>query len=230
MFSYAPGRNICYLRVMNIEKTVYFVRHAQSVDNAAPVFQSLDSPLSDTGIRQAKLVAGRLSKLSFEALIASPLQRAKETAAIVAQATGMEPEYSNLFVERIRTARIDGKPYDDKKANALWRDWQKSFYTPSIRIADGESFDDLIGRADAALAYLKDRTERTLAVVTHGLFVRTIVVRVLVGDLLSGELFRRFQPVTSMENTGITVLRYHGAFEEEPCWRLWTHNDCAHLE
>jgi glucosyl-3-phosphoglycerate phosphatase len=215
---------------MNIEKTVYFVRHAQSVDYAAPVFQSLDSPLNETGLRQARLVAGRVSKVSFEALIASPLQRAKETAAIIAQETGMEPEYSNLFVERIRTARIDGKPYDDKEANALWRDWQKDFYTPGIRIADGESFDALIGRADAALAFLKDRVKRSLAVVTHGLFVRTIVARVLLGDLLSGELFQRFQRKTSMENTGLTVLRYHGAFEDEPCWRLWTHNDRAHLD
>src|SRR6516165_7849229 len=164
---------------MNIEKTVYFVRHAQSVDNAAPVFQSLDSPLSETGKRQAQLIAGRVAKLSFEALIASPLRRAKETAVIIAQAAGMEPEYSNLFVERIRTARIGGKPYDDKEANALWRDWQKDFYAPSARMTDSESFGDLIERADAALAFLKDRTERSLTVVTHGLFVRTIVARVL---------------------------------------------------
>jgi probable phosphoglycerate mutase len=215
---------------MNIEKIVYFVRHAQSEDNAAPVFQAPDSPLSETGRRQAQLIARRLSKLPFDALIASPLRRAKETADIIAEALGREPEYSDLFVERIRTARIDGKPYSDQEANALWRDWQKNFYVPGIRMADGESFDDLIKRADAALSFLKNRAERSLAVVTHGYFVRTIVARVLLGDLLPGEVFKRFQQMTSMENTGLTVLRYHGAFEEEPCWRLWTHNDHAHLE
>jgi broad specificity phosphatase PhoE len=215
---------------MNIEKTVYLARHAQSEDNAAPVFQALDSPLSETGLRQAQLVARRLTKLSFEVLIASPLRRAKETAAIIAQATGRAPEYSNLFVERIRTSRIDGKPYDDKDASALWRDWQNDFYTPGIRMAEGESFDDLIGRAGAALAFLKGRAERSLVVVTHGLFVRAIVAQVLLGDLLSREAFRRFQRVTSMENTGLTVLRYHDAFEDEPCWRLWTLNDHAHAD
>jgi broad specificity phosphatase PhoE len=158
------------------------------------------------------------------------LRRAKETAEIIALTTGREPEYSALFVERMRTGRIDGKPYNDKEANALWRDWQKDFYTPGMQLADGESFDDLIRRADAALAFLEARTEQSLAVVTHGLFVRTIVARVLLGDFLSGEVFRRFQRVTSMENTGLTAVRYHGAFEEEPCWRLWTHNDHAHLE
>jgi broad specificity phosphatase PhoE len=215
---------------MAIEKIVYLVRHAQSEDNAAPVFQALDSPLSETGHRQARLVAGRLAKIPFEALIASPLRRAQQTAEIIAQATGAEPEYSHLFVERIRTTLIGGKPYSDKEANALWRDWQKDFYKPGIRMADGESFDDLMGRADAALAFLKDRSERLLAVVTHGYFTRTVVARVLLGDLLSAEIFKRFQRTTSMENTGLTVLRYHGAFEEEPCWRLWTHNDHAHIE
>jgi 2,3-bisphosphoglycerate-dependent phosphoglycerate mutase len=215
---------------MDIEKTVYFVRHAQSVDNAAPVFQSLESPLSETGLRQARLIAGRVSKLSFEALIASPLRRAKETAAIIAQATGMAPEYSELFVERIRTPLIGGKPYNDREASALWRDWQKDFYTPGIRMVQGESFGDIIERADAALAFLKARTERSLVVVTHGYFARTVIARVLLGDLLSGELFQRFQRLTSMENTALTILRYHGAFEEEPCWRLLTHNDCAHLD
>jgi broad specificity phosphatase PhoE len=214
---------------MTAEKTVYFVRHAQSEDNAAPVFQALESPLSEAGRRQAHLIAGRLTKLPLEALIASPLRRAKETAEIVAKAIGKEPEYSNLFVERIRTARIDGKPYSDLEANALWRDWQKDFYKPGIRMAGGESFDDLIGRADAALAFLKGRQEGSLAVVAHGYFVRSIVARVLLGDLLSAAIFDRFQRMTSMENTGLTVLHYRGAFEEEPCWRLWTHNDHAHL-
>jgi broad specificity phosphatase PhoE len=193
------------------------------------VFQALDSPLSETGRRQAQLVAARLSKLPFEALIASPLRRAKETAEIIAQAVGKEPEYSNLFVERIRTARIDGKPYSDMEASKLWRDWQIDFYKPGIRMAEGESFDDIIGRADAALAFLKGRAERQAAVVAHGYFVRAIVARVLLGNLLSAAIFESFQRITSMENTGLTVLHYRGAFEEEPCWRLWTHNDHAHL-
>jgi probable phosphoglycerate mutase len=215
---------------MKIEKTVYFVRHAQSEDNAAPVFQSKNSPLSEIGRRQAQRVAGRLSKLPFEAIIASPQRRAKETAETIAQATGKELKYSELFVERIKPARIDGKTHGDEEANALWRDWTKSLYTPGMRVEDGENFDDLIIRADTALAFLKDRAEPSLVVVTHGYFLRTMVARVLLGDSLSGEVFRRLQRVWSMENTGLTVLRYHDAFEEECCWHLWIHNDHAHLD
>jgi len=212
-----------------VEKIVYFVRHAQSDDNVAPVFQSPSSPLSEKGKRQAERIAERISKLHFGALIASPFERAKQTAQAIARATGRNVEYSDLFVERVKPTYIDGKPYTDQKANKLWRDWQKSLYTSGARAEDGENFDDLLTRAGKALAFLSDRRERSLIVVTHGYFLRTIVARVLLGSTLSGEAFRQLQKAAAMENTGLTVLRYHGGFEEEPSWRLWIYNDHAHL-
>jgi probable phosphoglycerate mutase len=212
-----------------IEMTVYFVRHGQSQANVAPVFQAPDSPLSEIGHRQAERIAERVSKLPVEALIASPFRRSSETAEAIAKMTGMEVEYSELFVERIKPTCINGKPYDDEAANAIWRHWDKSLYTPGKRVLDGENFDDLVERADNALAFLRKRPERSLVVVTHGYFLRTILARVLWGEMISGDAFKRFQRTASMENTGVTVLRYQGGFEEEPSWRLWTYNDHAHL-
>ena len=211
------------------KKIVYFVRHGQSADNVAPVFQSPDSPLNDTGKQQAESIAKRVSKLSFDALIASPFERAKQTAEAIAKATDKKVEYSELFVERIKPTYINGKPYTDEKANTLWKEWEKSLYTPSMRAEDGENFDDLIARADKALTFLQNKTEQSLVVVTHGYFLRTIVARVLLGNLLSGEAFRNIQRTTTMENTGITVLQYRESFEEKPAWHLWIYNDHAHL-
>ncbi|HUC31510.1 MAG TPA: histidine phosphatase family protein [Candidatus Paceibacterota bacterium] len=215
---------------MEIEKTVYFVRHGQSADNISPVFQSPNSPLNEKGREQAKSIAARVSGLSFDALIASPFERAKETAEIISVATGKEPEYSDLFVERIKPTAINGKSYKDEAANILWRDWEKSLYTSGMHVEDGENFDAIIARADKALAFLRDRTEKSIVVVTHGYFLRTIIARVLIGDLLTGEIFKRFQHGASMENTGMSVLRYQSAFEQESRWRLWIYNDHAHLD
>jgi len=212
-----------------IQKTVYFVRHGQSEDNVAPVFQSPNSPLNEKGRKQAESIADRVSKLSFDALIASPFERAKQTAEAIAKATGKQPEYSELFVERVKPTYINGKPYTDEKANTLWREWEKSLYTPGLHTEDGENFDDLIARADKALAFLQNRPEQSLVVVTHGYFLRTIVARVLLGNLLSGEAFRNIQRTAAMENTGLTVLQYRDSFEEKPAWRLWIYNDHAHL-
>jgi broad specificity phosphatase PhoE len=212
-----------------MQKIVYFVRHGQSTDNVLPVFLAPDSPLNERGKQQTEKIADRISRLAVEALIASPFQRAKETAEAIQRVTGKTPEFSDLFVERIKPTRINGKPYTDTKANTAWREWEKSLYTPGMRVEDGENFDDLVARADKALAFLSDRREKTLTVVTHGYFLRTIVARVLLGDLLSGEAFRRFQKAATMENTGLSVLRYHGGSEGEASWRLWIYNDHAHL-
>jgi probable phosphoglycerate mutase len=211
-----------------MEKIVYFVRHGQSVGNAAAVFQHPDSPLNETGKRQAACVAGRISKLAVQALLSSPFQRAQDTVATIAQATGLTPEYCALFVERMKPSCIDGKPFADEEAHAIWTEWSRSLHTPGMRVKDGENFDDLIARADAAFAYLTARDEASIAVVTHGYFLRTMVARAVLGDMLSGEVFKRFQRVAGMENAAITAMRYQET-SGEPAWRVLIYNDYAHL-
>jgi len=213
---------------LNMEKTIYFVRHGQSKDNIAPVFQAQDSPLSEAGRGQAKRIAERVKKLSFETLISSPLPRSKETVEAIAKATGKTVEYSNLFVERIKPTSISGKSYDDKEANRLWKEWEKSLYTSGMRAEDGENFDDLIERADRALDFLKNRPEEELVVVTHGFFLRTIIIRVLLGKSLTEENFKNFKSRAIMENTGLSAIKYTKGWEEME-WRLWIYNDHAHL-
>lgn len=155
---------------MGKEKIVYLVRHGQSEGNITPVFQGPDSPLSEKGWEQAESIAKRVSKLSFEALIASPFLRAKETAETIAQATDTQPEYSELFVERIKPESINSASHEDENAQAAYREWIKSLHTSGMRVENGENFDDLLMRADKALEYLKNRQEKSLVVVTHGYF------------------------------------------------------------
>lgn len=212
-----------------ITRVVYFVRHGESEGNVDLAFQSPNCPLTDSGREQAQLVAERAAKIEFEALISSTFPRAQETAEMISSATGKEIDYSDLFVERMKPTSVDGKPYTDEVASATWRAWEKSLVTDGMRIEDGENYTDLVERADNALAYLIDRPERILLVVTHGYFLRVIMSRVVLGDLLTPELSRRFQAGFVTQNTGITVLRYHDAFEEESQWRTWIYNDHSHL-
>jgi probable phosphoglycerate mutase len=214
---------------METKKIIYFVRHGESVANISSIFQPSDSTLTEKGREQAKSIAARIEKLSSEAFISSSFERAKETAEIIAKTVNKKPEYSDLFVERIMPKGLGGKPHSDKEAHAFWKEWTESLYTPGVRVADGENFDDIVLRADRALAFLRDRPERSILVVTHGYFFRTMIARVLLGDLLTGEAHRRFQRGATMENAGLSALRYEGASEEDMHWRLWTYNDHAHL-
>ncbi len=213
-----------------VEKTIYFVRHGRSVGNDEQAFQGLDSPLSKEGKAQANLVAGRLAKIPFDTLISSPLLRARDTAQIIAEASGKTPEYSKLFVERFKPSRVSDRPHTDKEAHALWEEWEKSLYTSGLRVEDGENFDDQIARADAALEFLRARPEKSIVVVSHGYFLRTIVARVLLGETLTQENFQAFQSHITMDNTGITALRFEDAYKKAPAWHLWVHNDHSHCE
>lgn len=193
-----------------------------------PVFQGPDSPLSEEGLRQADFIAERAAKIDFDALIASPLMRAKQTAEAIARATNRRIEFSDLFVERRKPSSIYGKPHTDEVASKTWNEWHETFFTGG-KVEDGENYEETVKRADDALDYLLNRPEQTLLVVTHGYFLRIIAARVLLGDALTPALLKRFQRLKSMENTGITVITHEPAFREDPCWRLWIYNDHAHL-
>lgn len=69
------------------------VRHAQPIridggDDQAPA----DPPLSDVGLAAARAVGGWLATEGIDHLITSPLRRARETAAPLAERLGLEPE------------------------------------------------------------------------------------------------------------------------------------------
>lgn len=69
---------------------IALVRHGQTDWNAAGLFQgSSDTPLNDVGRAQAAAAAVRLSAQSWDAVVSSPLSRARETAAIIADALGL---------------------------------------------------------------------------------------------------------------------------------------------
>ena len=66
---------------------VYCIRHGESTYNAEGRIQGQsDVPLSQLGLRQSEAVAAALAGLPVEAIYSSPLERASQTAARVADA------------------------------------------------------------------------------------------------------------------------------------------------
>ena len=75
---------------------VIFVRHGESLGNAAGVLQGrLDYGLSALGVEQARLTALRLAGSGADRVVSSPLLRAFSTAEALAAPLGLdvEPEY-----------------------------------------------------------------------------------------------------------------------------------------
>jgi broad specificity phosphatase PhoE len=213
----------------SIEKIVYLIRHGQSKDNALPVSQTPESPLSERGLKQAEAIAARFSVLPFDKVISSPLPRAKQTAEKISEASGRSLEFSDLFVERIIPASLPGKPYSDPVARRTWEDWERSLVSTGFRVEEGENYQDIITRCDKAFEYLLQHPEKTLAVVSHSYFIRTLVSRVMGGDKLTPSLFQNLQRATFIDNTGVTVLVLKTGRDGKPYWKLLVHNDYSHL-
>jgi probable phosphoglycerate mutase len=104
--------------------------------------------LSDAGRREAEKVAERLAGLSLAAIYTSPLERARETAAPTAAATGLPP------IEEPGLLECDTGEWTGESLTTLARrtEWRAVHASPStFRFPGGESFAELEARTVAAL-------------------------------------------------------------------------------
>ena len=81
--------------------TIYLVRHGETVDNARQVMQGqTQGELNDTGRAQAVTVAERLASEQIDAVVASDLRRAIQTAEIISVRHGLPVTTTPLLRER----------------------------------------------------------------------------------------------------------------------------------
>jgi probable phosphoglycerate mutase len=145
-------------------KQIYIIRHAQSIANAGHVISgSSDSPLSDLGRTQAAL-AGKIAKdyFNFDAIIASPLSRAHETARIVSQQIGInETSITTLpWLQERDLGSLEGSPYETlPQYDARYEDIESS---PGI-----EPIDQFYNRAQRVLQHAHDHPAPNVLLVCH---------------------------------------------------------------
>lgn len=149
------------------------LRHGESVWNAENRWQGQsDPPLSDLGEEQAREAAKSLTGSDFLRLVSSPLQRARRTAEILAEALGLDLAFEPELRE-IDTGIWTGLTRDEIRAG--WprelADWAEG---RSESPPGGESRFALAARAVAALRRLATVPEagQALLVVTHGALLR----------------------------------------------------------
>jgi len=172
--------------------TILVVRHGETDGNALRILQRADVPLNERGMRQAELLAQRLSGEGFVHILCSDLVRARMTAAPLAALTRIEIEESPLLQER-NFGDLRGIPYADLAEDP---------FGPDFAPPNGEDWPTFHARVAEAFAFVVDRrrgVKGTLVVVTHGFVVRALVERhaLLPDGLVSPERF---------ENTSVTVL------------------------
>ena len=132
-----------------------------------------DIPLSGTGRRQAELLRDALEGERFDAVFASPLARAVETARIL----GREPRLLPDLVE-IDRGLWEGLLPDElrRRDPAFHARWYAD--PQGLAMPGGEAFGDLWERAGRALALLAEGGGSVLAV-GHRALNRVLIARAL---------------------------------------------------
>ncbi|MEM9041909.1 MAG: histidine phosphatase family protein [Actinomycetota bacterium] len=137
------------------------LRHGRTAANAAGLLQGrLDQDLDELGERQAIAAVEHLTADGpIDAVIASPLKRAQQTAS----AFGLPIETDERFIE-LSYGVYEGVPHADVPSE-VWNRWRDDFgFVPD----GGESLATLDRRVRVACADLVERAEReTIVVVSH---------------------------------------------------------------
>lgn len=155
---------------------VLLARHGQTDDNVEPLrFQGWrDTPLNDTGRRQAAELAERMTGEGIVALWSSDLDRARETAQIVGARIGLEPRVDRRLREASR-GDWEGRLFEDvaRDEPAAYAEWRNA--PQSWRFPGGESLLEQQQRVSACIEDIRAAGELPALAVAHGGSIRVML-------------------------------------------------------
>jgi len=190
---------------------LYLIRHGETEWNKLRRIQGhSDIPLNESGNEQARRLAERYRETTFAAIYASDLQRARDTAAPLAEALGL-PVHTLADLRERCYGTWEGLTYEEIRARFADPD-------PDDTIYGIETLEALKERAARCLEGLAaNHPEQVIAVVSHGGFINAFLHKVTNGQFGTG--------ITRIDNTGVTVMRY-----ERDAWDIAAVNDTSHLD
>src|ERR1700712_907184 len=182
--------------------TVVLLRHGRSTANVAGVLagRSPGVSLDDVGRAQAEAVAARLTGITLDALVSSPMDRCQQTVAPLAAATGMTVRIEPALAE-VDYGDWTGRALKDLGGEDLWRTVQAH---PSAAVFPGGEGLAAVGvRAVAAIRGLVREfgPEAVVLVCSHGDVIKSILADAL-GLHLDG-----FQRIV-VAPASLSVVRY----------------------
>jgi 2,3-bisphosphoglycerate-dependent phosphoglycerate mutase len=213
---------------------IFLIRHAQSANNALPESQRVCDPgLTALGYHQAAATASALITRNVRQIFCSPFLRSLETARVIAQATGCQPEVrSDLFEQGgCYSGYITGAEVGQPGLGAVELASRYPGWRIDGRIAssgwwgrDYETLEQAGQRARSVRAWLEEQVvtqNGTLDIlVIHADFKRLLILELL------GKNNGHFRPELfgPLLNAGITELEF-----SRDAWTLHAYNSTSHL-
>jgi probable phosphoglycerate mutase len=171
--------------------------------------------LNELGRRQAERLVERLDGVRIDAIVSSPLERCRETAAPLAKARGRAVDVGRAWIE-VGYGEWTGRSISQLRRTKVWR---RVMLAPSnVRFPGGESLLEVQGRAvDASLDIAARHARGTIVVVSHADVIRLLVAH------LAGMHADHLQRL-SIDTASITAVSISDGFP-----RLLTLNDTDDL-
>ncbi|MFC0673600.1 histidine phosphatase family protein [Brachybacterium hainanense] len=165
------------------------VRHGQTDYNLRDLFQgSSDIPLNATGIEQAHRALDELPPVAWDVVVSSPLQRAEQTARIIAEDHGIPFGGTDRRLVEIDWGAAEGQPSAEMEARY-----------PDRSFPGREDHQAVADRGYDALEDLETRYPgQRVLVVAHGTLIRF---------LLSGVIEA---PLPSIPNATLSLVELEG--------------------
>ncbi len=197
---------------------ILLVRHGETTWNQQGRYQGqVDTPLSERGWEQGRLLAQALAPVKIDACYASPLSRAFETAKLCADLHGLPVTMDKRLLE-IAHGEWEGLLAEDvqKKWPDLLQKWRTTVVDAPM--PDGEAIDEVADRSMAAFNDIADlNPDKTVLVAAHDAVNKAVVCRVM------GTSLAHFWQV-KQDNTCINVLE-----RQDGIWRLVLLNSTLHM-
>ena len=165
--------------------TLYLVRHGENLANITKEFsyKLVDYSLTPKGVMQAEQTAAFFQTIPLDAVYASPLKRARETAEIIARPHELPVTVLEAFRE-VNVGDLELMP----PSEASWRlhdqivdEWKRGH--EEVTFPGGENFLQLIERARRGLLEVtRGRSGQRIVIAAHG-GILTAIVRNLCSDI-----------------------------------------------
>jgi len=199
---------------------ITFLRHGESVGNVEDRFQGhADFPLTDRGRQQAQALAARWKGdgVTFDCCVASPLQRACQTAEIISEKLSLPLELDPDWME-INNGLVAGLTPEQAEQVSPRPD----FTTPYTRYGKtGESRWEVYLRAGRAIQHVLDRRPGRYLVVAHGGVLNMALYAILGIPVQADSAGPRF----TFANTTFATFKYE---PERHNWRMLNFDDRRH--
>jgi broad specificity phosphatase PhoE len=207
---------------------LYLIRHGQSHVNLKDWDNgNTDEGLTDLGHRQAAALArwivGEIRRVDL--LVASTLQRTRETARYLADAYGCGIHYSD-WLREIGNCRLDHTPWPNHDLPRDYADYwssERPFASITPAVEGGESYMHFRTRVGLAIEELVSKyPKKTILVVCHGGVIEAVFDHAFnVGPWRRCEMFSYNTAVTHFEHVNHPLRE---------TWRLHYHNAIQHLK